>query len=135
MPLIKGKSDKAFSKNVKAEMHSGKPQDQALAIAYSIKRKAQHKAKGGEVTNEKLHPEHEPADPKNIALAILRKAKGGEVDEMSLEPAMEFFDEGEDEEMPHLAMPDSELEDEPEQEQTSPLQRVMSRLHKTHFGK
>lgn len=38
MPLMKGKSPKAFSSNVKAEMDAGKPQKQALAIAYSVKR-------------------------------------------------------------------------------------------------
>lgn len=40
MPLNKSKSKKAFSENVKAEMNSGKPQAQAVAIAYSVKRKA-----------------------------------------------------------------------------------------------
>jgi hypothetical protein len=40
MPLIKGKSKEAFSSNVSAEMHAGKPQKQALAIAFSQKRKA-----------------------------------------------------------------------------------------------
>lgn len=49
MPLIHGKGQKAFEKNIKTEMEHGKPQKQALAIAYSVKRKAQHKAKGGEV--------------------------------------------------------------------------------------
>jgi hypothetical protein len=48
MPLIKRKSQKAFEHNLKAEMHAGKPQDQSLAIAYSIKRKAK-KAAGGSV--------------------------------------------------------------------------------------
>ncbi len=43
MPLIKSKTDKAFSKNVKAEMKAGKPQKQAVAIAYSVKREAQRK--------------------------------------------------------------------------------------------
>jgi hypothetical protein len=49
MPLIKGKSSKAFSKNVETEMHAGKPQKQALAIAYSVKRKTPKKkmAAGG----------------------------------------------------------------------------------------
>jgi hypothetical protein len=46
MPLIKSKSPKAFSKNVQAEMHAGKPQRQALAIAYSVKREAK-KSGGG----------------------------------------------------------------------------------------
>src|SRR5271165_1241945 len=50
MPLIKGKSPKAFEHNIKAEMKAGKPQPQALAIAYSVKRKApKKKASGGTV--------------------------------------------------------------------------------------
>lgn len=35
MPLMKGKSKKAFGYNVKTEMAAGKPQKQALAIAFS----------------------------------------------------------------------------------------------------
>lgn len=38
MPLMSGKSKKAFSHNVRAEMNAGKPQKQAVAIAYSKKR-------------------------------------------------------------------------------------------------
>lgn len=50
MPLIKSKSDKAFQKNIKAEIAAGKPQKQAVAIAYSVKRKAEEgKKKGGDV--------------------------------------------------------------------------------------
>ena len=40
MPLSKGKGKKAFSSNVKAEMAAGKPQKQAVAIAYSVQRRA-----------------------------------------------------------------------------------------------
>lgn len=40
MPLKHSKSRKAFSANVKAEIKAGKPQKQAVAIAYSAKRKA-----------------------------------------------------------------------------------------------
>lgn len=56
MPLSQGKSKKSFSKNVETEMNAGKPQKQALAIAYSVKR--QNKAKGGSVrnVNQKLRP-------------------------------------------------------------------------------
>lgn len=43
MPLIKSSSKKAFSKNVQKEMKAGKPQKQAVAIAYSVKRKAGRK--------------------------------------------------------------------------------------------
>lgn len=46
MPLIKSKSDKAFKSNIKAEIAAGKPQKQAVAIAYSTKRMAK-KATGG----------------------------------------------------------------------------------------
>jgi hypothetical protein len=43
MPLVKGKkakTKKGFSENVKREMEAGKPQKQAVAIAYSEKRRA-----------------------------------------------------------------------------------------------
>lgn len=43
MPLKHSKSEKAFEANVKAEMKAGKPQKQALAIAYQVKRDAQSK--------------------------------------------------------------------------------------------
>lgn len=40
MPLKKSTSKEAFRHNVKAEMKAGKPQKQAVAIAYSVKRQA-----------------------------------------------------------------------------------------------
>lgn len=40
MPLKKSDTKKAFSQNVKAEVNAGKPIKQAVAIAYSVKRKA-----------------------------------------------------------------------------------------------
>jgi hypothetical protein len=40
VPLTKGKSPAAFQQNVKAEIAAGKPPKQAVAIAYSVKRKA-----------------------------------------------------------------------------------------------
>lgn len=46
MPLNKGRSattKKGFSQNVKTEMKAGKPQKQAVAIAYSEKRKGEKK--------------------------------------------------------------------------------------------
>lgn len=48
MPLIHSGSKEAFSRNVSAEMRAGKPQSQALAIAYRIKRE---RASGGRVHN------------------------------------------------------------------------------------
>lgn len=40
MPLVKSKSKKAFSENVKREMAAGKPQKQAVAIAFNVKRRS-----------------------------------------------------------------------------------------------
>ena len=45
MPLVKSTSKSAFGKNVKTEMKAGKPQKQAVAIAYSVKREAAKKSK------------------------------------------------------------------------------------------
>lgn len=50
MPLVKGKaarSRKGFSENVRREMHEGKPQKQAVAIAYSEARRGKKTAKKG----------------------------------------------------------------------------------------
>ena len=44
MPLIKSMTPKAMGKNIKAEIAAGKPQKQAVAIAYSVKREAEKKA-------------------------------------------------------------------------------------------
>ena len=40
MPLEKGKSKRAFKHNIEAEISAGKPQKQAIAIAYSQKRRS-----------------------------------------------------------------------------------------------
>lgn len=71
MPLIHGKSKKAFSENVRTEMHAGKPQKQALAIAYSEMRRAGHKMAGGGACN--------------ICGGSCRYAGGGEVGDDPLE--------------------------------------------------
>lgn len=49
MPLVKGKSREAMSQNIRTEMAAGKPQKQAIAIAYSQageRRKNASKTKG-----------------------------------------------------------------------------------------
>jgi hypothetical protein len=48
MPLVKGKkakTKKGFSTNVKREMEAGKPQKQAVAIAYSEAREGKKRRK------------------------------------------------------------------------------------------
>jgi hypothetical protein len=57
MPLIQGKSKKAMSENIKTEMEHGKPQKQALAIAFSVKRKPKKMAQGGQITQSDVKPE------------------------------------------------------------------------------
>jgi len=47
MPLKKSASPAAFRKNVAAEVSSGKPVKQAVAIAYSVKREAAKTASKG----------------------------------------------------------------------------------------
>lgn len=43
MPLKQSSSKKAFKQNIKTEMRAGKSQKQAVAIAYSVKRKNRRK--------------------------------------------------------------------------------------------
>ena len=48
MPLVKGakaKTKEGFSKNVSTEVKAGKPQKQAVAIAYSEARRSKNKRK------------------------------------------------------------------------------------------
>jgi hypothetical protein len=51
VPLNKTSSKQAFKDNVAAEVEAGKPQKQAVAIAYAVQRKAkrQYLSEGGPV--------------------------------------------------------------------------------------
>jgi hypothetical protein len=44
MPLIKGKSKKALGENIATERRAGKPEKQAVAIAFSERREARKRA-------------------------------------------------------------------------------------------
>jgi hypothetical protein len=57
LPLTKSTSKKAFIHNVAAEMNAGKPQRQAVAIAYSEKREAakKHESKESKKAERKEH--------------------------------------------------------------------------------
>jgi len=78
---MQGRSKKAFSKNVATEMNAGKPQDQSLAIAYSVKKKNKKSpkkmAEGGDVSasNEKRPmPDNGYDDAHQIARNSAKKA-------------------------------------------------------------
>lgn len=45
MPLKKSASKGALKKNIRAEIKSGRPQSQAVAIAYAVQRRAKAKRK------------------------------------------------------------------------------------------
>ena len=113
MPLIQGKSKKTLEKNIKTEIEAGRDPKQAVAIAYSVKRR--NMAKGGEVkehkcekcghqmamggnvamaeggsyaeggaVNEKLNPHHQPAmDPRNKRDIAAMRAKGMNLSEVA----------------------------------------------------
>lgn len=91
MPLIQKKSKKAFEHNVKAEMESGKPQKQSLAIAFSVQRKPKKKkmAEGGEV-KDSAKQEPRPM-PKEVAkdskeVSHNRSQKAASQDKMTDQP-------------------------------------------------
>ena len=52
MPLIKSAKPSAFSKNIRTEMSAGRPQKQAVAIAYSEARAARRSHPADEHTGE-----------------------------------------------------------------------------------
>lgn len=51
MPLAKGKGKTAFQQNIRTEIAAGKPQKQAVAIAYATQRRG--KKRGGNVKLQK----------------------------------------------------------------------------------
>jgi hypothetical protein len=104
MPLIHGKSDRSFVKNLKTEMHAGKPQKQALAIAYSEKRRAEHHkmAEGGDMEEQPVHEKEEFMDMVAQECMEAIQAKDGPAFRAALEAlVMHALDEEEAEEPEH----------------------------------
>ena len=108
MPLMQGKSQKAFGHNVSAEMHAGKPQAQSLAIAYAVKRRNK-KAHGGMIKEPMQKEELEAqqmcehggpigecymhgGEMHNPKLEASHMAEGGEIEEIGAD----LDDEGRD---------------------------------------
>lgn len=107
MPLTEGKSEKSFEKNIKTEINAGKPRDQALAIAYNVrKHNAKKMAHGGAVK------------PSLQATAEEPESMGEELDV--------FKDENEDF-LSQDPLDFSEF-DEPKEE-PSLLEEIMKRIH------
>ena len=125
MPLMKSRSPKAFSRNVSAEMNAGKPQKQALAIAYSVKRKAPKKMYAGGETpdhnmplerdvrnhNEKLHPHSEYAEGGEVGSDREEESYTMSDDSPLLHDEHEDFLTDYDSEDPYNERPESQPED------------------------
>lgn len=77
MPLFHGKSRKAFSKNIETEMDEGKPQKQALAIAYAMKKRGEKMAEGGMIEcDEKASGYDHPEAEGDMVARIMKKREG-----------------------------------------------------------
>jgi hypothetical protein len=87
MPLIKSTSKAAFGENVATEMKAGKPQKQAVAIAYSTKREAgkhhsEHSAKrSAEYHSKNVEPTQVRHSETMATMAKGRKQSLEDVDE------------------------------------------------------
>lgn len=64
MPLNKSKSKGAFSQNVRTEMKAGKPQKQALAIAYSVRK---HNSRKKLAYGDQIEAGPSPKDQRDFA--------------------------------------------------------------------
>jgi hypothetical protein len=104
MPLMSGKSQKSFEHNIKAEIGAGKPKDQALAIAYAIKRKKMNE--GGMADG-----------PNPMAKMIAKKIMSKGVESMEEAPEyndQDFLSDEEDDAALDLTYPDPDHKEDTE---------------------
>lgn len=136
-------------------MEAGKPQKQALAIAYSIKRKSRKMSDGGQVPPQdmpKLKQDHDlpmehPAEPEEhvkpeMVDALKGMAKGGMVDEPIEDNSMsdvddEFLsDESDGEYEPLETSLDNEIgHDEPDQQRSDIVSSILRSIRMKHMGR
>lgn len=115
--LKSGKSKKTFEHNVKTEMSAGKPQKQALAIAYAMKRR---KAMGGMIN------EDEAEDTVQVDDSFLSAEDALESPWQDVEPLSDSEE---------LAEHDQEIHSSMDNERSSPsLDAIMQRVRKKHRG-
>ena len=165
MPLMQGKSKEAFSHNVGAERNAGKPMNQALAIAYNIKRKNAHKkmmSEGGRVPAVEENAEHAKGPEENygmedahaLADAVIEHmcgggmakgyAMGGEVESPSGEEEVNHLSESGD----HFLMDEDgeeegfadggmvpEDDEDPKKKHMKTMQGIMDSVRMRHMGK
>lgn len=130
MPLMHSKTPKAFKKNIKTEIESGKEPKQAVAIAYHEKEEAEHKhAKGGEIcmacggkphmdTGGQVSQPSQPIDrTKNVAGGTVKGATGADITSPKTWWAKggDVQDDGEQEESEpseHMNLDDDEVDGE-----------------------
>lgn len=97
MPLSKGKSQKTFVKNLKTEIHAGKPMKQSLAIAYAMKRKGERKkmSEGGDPGDTT------PKAPKPAPSPMPIDQSKADAAQKSMRSAFNFADGGVAQHCPH----------------------------------
>lgn len=121
MPLMKSKSKKAFEHNLGAEMSAGKDPKQALAIAYSVKRRAKRMNQGGMVDMDDLQPQEQ-----HMSNDHLLSAEEGQ--ESPFQLASEQMGDSDE-----LAEHDQEVHSSMDNESgNSLLEQVMKKIRKKH---
>lgn len=126
MPLMKSRSKKAMSKNIETEMDSGKPQKQAVAIAYSVMKRARKnkKAFGGAVEDPdprslQEHMESRPNDKEDRGHVLF------DGDAERIDPLKKEYRE--DEGSIHMGRTDLDEDDQAAEDIVSRIMRKMKR--------